>query len=556
MASMMGLIAWNSGALGNITAWNLITWTPLSASLTSNRGVSGPATFAGMHTPITLPGTRLQAFAGDFYDRIHITTRLLDLGNMISDQTSQITIWNAYRRAWSLTSVLSVNAEGITVGGQPAPPLQYNPLQERIYTVSISTDGPAQIDATLSWVFSNGEVVALDIVGQRIVLWNWRPDWTQGMVERLQWYTDVLQAGRGEEQRRALRLNPRQYLEFGATIDGNDRQMMESILWNWGARSWAVPLWYDGQQLAATLAIGATSIPLNPASRGYQVGELVVLTNGTPSVYEVVEVGSLSSSIGLSRPTQQTWPAGTMVYPARPAIIENVAQLGRFTAQVVSLRLQWRMLEPTTWAAAATPTYRSLPVFELKPNWVEDPLQDFERSVTVLDAGVGLTTTTDRAEMPLTTQRMRFSHTGKAAIDTWKQRLWALRGKQGAIWVPTWSDDLTVVAQIGDAALNIDVRWMGYTKYLQMDPGRRDIRIQLNNGTIYYRRITGAIEVSPTVERLSIDSALGATVNVSDIALVCFMALSRSDSDAHEIAYFQGDVADTVFSARAFRTTQ
>lgn len=553
---MMGTIVWNSGALGNVTAWNLIGFDTTVGSLTSNRGISGPATSLATHTPIALPGTRLEAFAGDFYNRIHITTRLLDLGNMISDQTSQITLWNAYRRAWNLTSVLALNAEGITIGGQPAPPLQYNPLQERTYTVSISTDGPAQIDATLSWVFSNGEVIGLDIIGQRIVLWNWRPDWSQGMLERLQWYTDVLEMGRGEEQRRSLRINPRQFLEFGATIEGNDRQIMESILWNWGARAWAVPLWYDGQQLAGTLAIGATSIPLNPTSRGYQVGELVVLTNGTPSVYEVVEVGSLSSSIGLARPTQQTWPVGTLVYPARPAIIENIAQLGRFTGQIASLRLQWRMLEPTTWAAAATPTYRSSPVFELKPNWIEDPSLALERNVTVLDASVGLTTITDRAEMPLTTQRMRFSHVTKAAIDTWKQRLWALRGKQVAIWVPTWSDDLTVVAQIGDAALNIDVRWLGYTKYLQLDPGRRDIRIQLNNGTIYYRRITGSTEVSPTVERLSIDSALGTTVNVSDIALVCFMALSRSDSDTHEIAYFQGDVADTVFSARAFRTTQ
>src|SRR5262245_35910093 len=125
----------------------------------------------------------------------------------------------------------------------------------------------------------------LEIGGSRIVPWNWQPDWSMGMLERLQWYTDVLQAARGEEQRRSLRIEPRQFLEFSCMASGTDRRVMESALWNWGGRAWAVPLWFDGQELASTLAIGATSIPLSSAQRGYQVGGLVMLTNGDPENY-------------------------------------------------------------------------------------------------------------------------------------------------------------------------------------------------------------------------------------------------------------------------------
>jgi hypothetical protein len=393
-----------------------------------------------------------------------------------------------------------------------------------------------------------------EIGGTQIVIWNWQPDWSAGMIERLQWYTDVIQAARGEEQRRSLRIAPRQFLEFSCVAKGTDRRLMESALYNWGGRTWAVPLWFDGQALESTLLAESTEIPLSPAGRSYQAGDLVLLTNGDPETGEAVEVEALGEdSITLAQPTQVAWPAGTRVYPARAAVIENTATVSRFTGEVSDLRLQWRMVKPMTWAAEATPTYRGLPVLEHVPNWTEDPSLEFERKLSILDAGAGAVEVTDEAGLPLSCQRMRFTLNGRDDLDAWKKRLWALRGKQGAIWVPTWAEDLTIVATVADSATTIDVEWAGYVKYLAQDPNRRDIRIQLHDGTTFYRRIQGSTEVSDTVERLTINTALGQTVQPQQVALVSFMAQSRSDSDQHELAYFTSDVAETAFSARAYR---
>lgn len=549
---MLDAILWNTGSLSP-AFYNVIEDVRDEASLSDDLVGARAAIEAGTHTQVYLPGNLLLGFLGDFYYRFHISSLVLDLGNLVSAQTADVTVWNAHRRAWILNSLTLENAEGVEITGQPDPPLQYAPLQERTYQLGVSTDGPASINATITWDFSNGEDIELLVTGSRIVPWNWQPDWSAGMLERLQWYTDVLPAARGEEQRRSMRIEPRQYLEFTSMLTGTDRRIMESSLWSWGARTWAVPLWFDGQELASSLPSGATVIPLNPAQRGYAVGDLALLTNGDPQTYEVVEIEALGSSITLARPTQQTWGAGTRVYPARAAMIENQVNVERFTGQDGGLRLQWRMVDPMPWAAAASPTYRGLPVFEHSPNWIQDPTLAFERKLSVLDAGTGLVEVTDEAEMPLTVQRMRYTLTSRAEIDTWKKRLWALRGKQGAIWVPTWADDLTVVATVSDVATNIDVAWTGYVQYLAQDLNRRDIRIELRNGTIFYRRITGSTEVSATVERLSIDAALGEIVQPGDVALVSFMGQSRSDSDQHEIAYFTGEAAETAFSARTYR---
>ena len=43
----------------------------------------------------------------------------------------------------------------------------------------------------------------------------------------------------------------------------------------------------------------------------------------------------------------------------------------------------------------------------------------------------------------------------------------------------------------------------------------RDIRIELTNGNVYYRRIVASTVLSGTVERLTLDSVLG--VSVTDL---------------------------------------
>lgn len=533
--------------------YNVITWNAAGAS-EPFVGVYGQSITEGhLQLSESLPATRLLGYLGDFYFRWHITTTLLDLGNLVSDQTQTITLWNAYRSAVTAGSITEGNSEGITLSGQSAPPIQWGPLQERAYTVGISVDGPASIDAALTWNFGNGDTVTLAIVGSRVIAWAWPPNWGEGIVERLEWRTDVMQAYRGEEQRRALRIEPRQSLEFSVTASSADRRLMEATLWNWGARTWALPLWYDGVELSASAAVGATLLPADPSQRSFVVGELVMLTSGNVRTVEVAEIAAVGSTITLARPLQQSWPAGTRVYPARSARIVNAAKLSRFTGLDTSLRLQWEMADPMPGTASASPTYRSIPVLEAAPQWAEDPSLEFERKVFVLDAGTGPVLLEDEADIPLTTQRMRYTLTDRAAIDTWRQRLYALRGKQGPVWVPTWADDMTMVATAASTDINLDVEWCGYTKYLQADTNRQDVRIQLANGSVIYRRILSASEVSSTVERLSLDSAVGVTINPADVVQISFMSLTRSDSDTHELAWFTGEVAEATFAARSFR---
>lgn len=527
---------------------------PFAAGFDS-AGTLAPATPLATLPAATVSGAADRTFAQDWYNRIHIDLRAINVGNLVTPQTATVTFWNAWFAAVTMNNVAFTNGEGITV--TPPAPVTVPPLRETSFVVKVGTEGPSKIDAAVAWQFSTNEAPGITITGSRIVAWTYAPDWAGGILERLEWRTDILRAYRGEEQRRALRIGPRQTLEFSLAPTGADRRNLESLLWGWGARVVALPVWMDAQELAAPLAAGAMSVPLSPTARQFEPGGLLMLLRAQTRAFEVAEVASLSvGAIALSRPTQQAWSAGTRVYPARRARLLDEARAQRWTGDAASLRLRFEMQDPAAWEASALPVYRGAPVLEELQDWTREPEGSLERNLFVFDPGTGLVSAEDIGGIPFPAQRMRYLLTGRAALDAWRKRLFALRGKQGAFWVPTFCDDLELAASTAPNGAQIDVGWLGFTQLTNPPPvQRRDIRVRLRSGAILYRRILSAVELSGTVERLSLDSALSASaINPGDVAQISFMHLSRADSDTAELAWWDGETAETALSVRAFRT--
>src|SRR5690606_14380140 len=89
--------------------------------------------------------------------------------------------------------------------------------------------------------------------------------------------------------------------------------------------------------------------------------------------------------------------------------------------------------------------------------------------------------------------------------------LYWLAGRYSALWVPSGMADLKLAADVGASDTTLSVQWCGYTVFGRQQANRRDIRIELVGGTVFYRRITDSAE-SGDSETLTIDSALGTAV--------------------------------------------
>ncbi|WP_325438054.1 hypothetical protein [Pseudomonas nitroreducens] len=524
------------------------------------------APFAGQaalttHWPVeaagrAVDGQLVRAFVDDWYNRIHINPRQLDLGNVVSTQTATVYVWNAYLVPRTLIDIEG-EAEGVELSGQSVPPLLFMGLQERIWQVSVTPDGQPVLDTTVSWVFDNDARAGLRITANRIVSWAFAPDWADGVLERLTWATDILQSESGVEQRRAIRLSPRREFEAPILVEGRERQLLDLSLFGWGARVWALPVWPDIQILAQAVAAGATAIPCSTVGRDFHAGGLAMLRGDSALNGETVEVLSVSSTgLVLKRPTQQSWPKGVRLYPARPAQLSELPSSERLTDRLDRLVVRFLVLESCEWPAVAPATqYRGWPVLEERPDEAENLTRSYQRLLRELDGGAALPLRTDTANRAFSVLQHRWVLAGRTEQSAFRSLLYALNGRQKAVWVPTHADDLTLVALITSGATTIDVGNVGYSRFAQAKPGRRDIRIELWDGRSFYRRITGSTELAGDVERLAIDAPLGVQVEISQVLRISWLSLCRLDTDSIEIQH-ETDSEGVALSQVTFRSVR
>lgn len=129
-----------------------------------------------------------------------------------------------------------------------------------------------------------------------------------------------------------LRQLPRRGFEYGFLIEGRDAQVLDHLLFAWGARIYCLPVWTDVSTLAGEAAIGSTALTVQDAANSdYHAGGLAVLWRSNTR-HEAVEILSIAgNTLTLKLPLAGSWPAGTRVFPARLARLEGEVAVTRPT---------------------------------------------------------------------------------------------------------------------------------------------------------------------------------------------------------------------------------
>ncbi|WP_151979773.1 hypothetical protein [Acinetobacter guerrae] len=507
-------------------------WYPYHESMVSVSHVFALTT----HYPVEANGRNIQfiktqSYFEDYYNRIHISPTSLVLGNVASEQVSTVNLWNAYLVPKNLQSIGGTE-EGLNVSGQSNPPFNFAALQERAWNINIQPDGPSTIDVTLIWQFGSDQAV-LHITGTRIVAFAWLIDWTNPVNESLQWLTDILQSQSGYEQRRSMRVAPRITFDADILVYDRERQYFDLAMIGWGAKTFAMPIWPQQQWLNEAHNIGALIIYCDTTNRNFRANRLALLRGHTAFENETVEIESvLADRLILKRPLQQNWPRGTCLSPAVTAQLNDQPQLTKRTDRMMRTHVTLNVTESVDHLEALPAlTYRNYPVLADVPNESEDLTHSYERLLNQLDNKTGLRLQKDNALATFSIYQYAWMTVGRVAQSNLRSLFYALRGSQKAIWLPSFSDDLTVKAVIVASGQTLDIQWCGYTRFARGQLGRQDIQIILKNGSVLYRRITSATEVDGSTERLAVDQSFASQINPTDIFRISFMSLCRLSND-------------------------
>lgn len=480
-----------------------------------------------------------------FYNRILIDPSQLDMGNLLSNQTRVIEVWNGFIGAKTLQGFQRLNDAGISVAEPVTLPYQLRPLEQLNYVLSITTDGPAVIDAQYVWTVDGVDYSAA-VTGRRVVVWPFGPNWNAEVTEILEWLTNILRSFDGSEQRRSIRTKARRTFSYTFQTARHESARAENLLWGWQNRIYALPVWTDKSKLDDDQVQGDTVISLPTETYCFTAGGLAAFFADASNI-EVAEIDTVNpGNLVLKHPLENNWPEGTTVMPVvlghLPTSVPLVRRSSQALVGVLTFTCDPVSVDPFTPDAVPQVTYDGLEVLQRQPNWGESLSNDFQYQFDTVDQTTGAIGWDQTEEFPRIQRTYPWLLNGRQQILGFRQLLGRLRGQAKTLYVPTWHDDFVVTRPIGAADVGISVLDNEFRQMVGVDPMRDRVMIRLKDGTNFYRRIVG-ISTDGAYTILTIDAPLNREVPLGQVKTVHLLMRSRLAADSITLSWRSGRVA-------------
>jgi hypothetical protein len=282
-------------------------------------------------------------------------------------------------------------------------------------------------------------------------------------------FTNIDRALSGRQERRTFGQSSRYSFEYTPRF----RTVKESTEFRLGLvrlkdEPLAVPLWNDGITMTSPCLAGASSLAKGNTDHPVRYGaEWVAI--GANGSHEILVVTNLSANaLTLDKPTENAWPAGTMVYPLlfgrfspRPTLTSVTPRTVTGGLTIVEDSPYARRLNPFASGIAtvgpAVPELSAMPFWTLEPNW-KDVLDTTE--VDIIYRAIGFLRQEQRRVYPQPVVRgleMEFVCRSRAIIAAVENFFANRRGPVRPFMIPTFRDDLELTQDVnaGDTTLHI-----------------------------------------------------------------------------------------------------
>ena len=369
--------------------------------------------------------------------------------------------------------------------------------------------------------------------------WTIRPDWKDGVTERLQWLTDVLISQDGAEQRRRLRQAPRRVIEARFTLLRDDRRLYDSYMAGPQAGAWRVPLWWERNRLVLPADATSRSLTFHFAGSEIAPGDTVMVVGDDPFTYDLALVSGVGDGgVVLATKLARSWPAGAAVYPTKRAVLIGTQSGTRRSDDAFEAALQFQVIEPNDFAAAALDAYQGVPVLPMAPDWATDTTMEHQRMLALFDNQTGVLVQRDTALRAFCVQQFYYTARGRDQMAALRSVLHYLAGRLRPAWVPTFMRDFDFVPGGQHAAGSdfVTVRRSGYADLGTVGPvgshtGRSVLLIHFRDGTLALYAVAGYVLTDAASETIQLDRPLDRLASAATVLRMSFVQVMRQDQD-------------------------
>lgn len=545
----LGLIA--AGRSTDITDASVAIWIVSRSSVGIGGAARVPPEPAVTIAHRSIGGVVQELFGGRLFERVIVLPRVKDLGFVLTATQFAVEVWNTFRNSDRiLTAIAITGTGGLGIADLYGEPLAFGALDSYVYQATVPSAGPASINQSIVFTFAGIAGTDVQIAGSRVMVFSVAPDWASGIKESISFFTDVFKAYSDNEQRRGLRQTPRRGLKYRAmALNARNAAGMESLLWGWQNQPYAVPWWQDATALTSDTPAGSFSLPCDTSDRQFAVGGIAIVWVDEYH-FEALTIESVASDrVTLTASTQFTWYAGTaLVMPCFLARVGTSVKVDRLwsAADSVDLEFTGEAQQPAPTPSISLPSYKGFPVLEQMPNWVTDLNRTYNRSVAVLDPKIGPITVIPKGQTPIVEQEFPWYLESHAAVTRFRAFLLGQFGQLAPFWIPTWDQDMVLVADVGAADMGITIASEFYSRFLFPSKARRYLAfIPADGSGNVYAKVTSAADLGDGTELLALEAAPG-KVFPKATTQVSFLTLARLASDDSEIEWSTNDLAQAT----------
>jgi hypothetical protein len=381
-----------------------------------------------------------------------------------------------------------------------------------------------------------------DLPDIQLPVFPFRVNWREAVTERLEWKTDVMASDTGNEQRQAGRLSPRRAIDATLTLFDRERTFLDLWLHRMLNSEVMFPLWHDATPLTGNIAKAAVVIPINTLGLDFVVGGLAIIFGPSAFENETVTVTAIGlASITISAPgVAQAWRKGAKIAPLRRGFYSNEGakpQQIRTNVWEVQSRFEINRANDYSLGVDSSDVYLGLPVMKTKPDSKEDVDYDFLWNFEELDNQTGRRVREAAQGRAMVGQHQTYLLRGREEKMAFRQFLYRQQGRLGAMWMPTFADDLTLAVNAANGQGYIDIEQCGYRYTGGATSGRNHILIDTPAGKSYHE-ITGiAYATIGGRERLLLNPVLPRALTLASVRSIQFMDTARIDADSIEMSH-------------------
>ncbi len=525
-------------------------------------GIAPPRAVAGVQTKnavhiasLEKTGAMMRGFGDLWFNKIHLIPSRIDVGNLTGNQTREIEIFNSFYDQDVIVDDLETTGNLSGVDLDIAPPVTFAPLESKIFLLSVNVAGSPEFDGSYLMQTSIGQLLTLQVLGRRIIVFPFRVDWTSGVKEEINYLSKVYEASAGSEQRVLHnRGKSRRSIEydhiFAASNDldesNNLRMLFDSLVYGWQNRNFIIGESFDDRLLENDIAAGAMFVPTITAYRDFEIGSYLLLWRNEYD-FEAGEVADiLPNGISLARPLEKSFPGvQTRVSPARIAFLEDEIEVNEINRSISGASLLWQIAppmaqSPNRFAAPGLPVYRGFDVFEFRESEDSSKNRTITRKMNTLDYRIGRIWREAKDNAPRNRFPVKMHLIGRLEIAKFLQFFDSKKGRVVPFWYNPQTMDFKLLEITPPNANSLKVKRTGQAAFRAAGKNRRDLVIRLRNGATHYRRITSAIEASGE-ETLNLDQTILDSIAPADVQFISLLRPVRFDADKLGLQWITND---------------